>query len=139
MSHKLSRLGYLEKMLALDHCLSKSFLWICSRIYFLHHNQEWMKEYYNTIVLMIYIPQKCMNPATFVKVNKTHRTTSKHPNQFHKRIRVVIDMHNIAKPRLRYNSWEIIWNKWEKSCFKTPLWKTKKVFKNALDAKKVSL
>ena len=92
-----------------------------------------MKEYYNTIVLIIYIPQKCMNPATFVKVNKTHSTTSKHPNQFHKRIRVVIDMHNIAKPRLRYNSWEIIWNKWEKSCFKTPFWKTIKVFKNALD------
>ena len=67
-----------------------------------------MKEYYNTTVLIIYIPQKCINPATFVKVNKTHRTTSKHPNQFHKRIRVVIDMHNIAKPRLRYNSWEII-------------------------------
>ena len=57
------------------------------------------------------LPQKCINPATFIKVSTTQITTKKHPIQLDKSINVVNVIESKAKPRFRYNSSDIIWKK----------------------------
>ena len=66
-----------------------------------------------------FLPQKCINPATFTNVNKTQPTTCTQPIQSDKRIKVVKLMQVRASNKFRYNSHEITWKNIHMSVFFT--------------------